>query len=341
MKRILGAGLVFGMISLLAISNNVNAYSVNEGGEYAVSFNYNIYGEDGVATPANKMLRLDVEEDDTIEIGSLLTDLGFTADSPDKPKNPNSESGAYYWKIAGGEDVAVETISRENFTGFCKIEEGVVISKCARLEVVFPDAIVSEAASEMVEDNGQASMLDGVTGTEISFSKVMPTGAVLNIQELLASDTLKGEIPATLKRILNLAVVRENGEEIEVSENEMTISLALPEELLSYKYFQIVYIVDGGIKETFPAEVVDGKIIFKTSHLSAYGIQASNKPFTTDNAPVMTTMAAETPETGVVSFEDETSGSSKVVTIIAFTISAGVFGVAMLWRKKHSHRIKL
>ncbi|MDO5452064.1 MAG: hypothetical protein Q4F56_03160, partial [Candidatus Saccharibacteria bacterium] len=260
MKNILGAGLVLGIASLIGVNsfcNEVLAYSVSEAGEYAVSFNYNIYNEDGVATSASKILRMDVADDDVIEIGSLLTDLGFTADAPEKPKNPKSESGSYFWKISGGEDVAVETISKENFTGFCKMEDDTVISKCARLDVVFPDAKQEneEVSPVMAEDSGQTSMLDGVTGSEIVFQKAMPSKAVLTVQELLASDMFKGEVPVTLKKILDLVVKGEDGQEVEVSENEMTVSLALPEELAGYQYFQIVYIVDGEIKETFPAEI--------------------------------------------------------------------------------------
>lgn len=342
MKKIFGVGLALGVCSLAGfISSDVNAYTVDEAGEYAVNFSYNIYDDGGVAMASNKIIRLDVVEGDVIEVGSLLTDLGFTADSPEKPKNPKSESGSYYWKIAGGENAAVETISKENFTGFCKVEEGVTISKCARLEVVFPDA--AEDNSIVIEevDAGQSNMLDGVTGAEINFQKAMPSGSVLTVQELLANDMIKGEIPPTLKKILNLAVMRENGEEVEVSGNEMTIALALPEDLIEFKYFQIVYIVDGEIKETFPAEVIDGKIVFKTTHLSAYGIQASNKPFATteSSAPVMAVV--DSPDTGVESFDMSAASSSKVVPLIVFAVSFVIFGGVMIWRKKRSHRIRL
>lgn len=341
MRKTLCLGLAASVLGLLGIiTENTSAYSVNEAGEYAVNFAYNIYGEDGVASPANKTIRIDVLDDETIEIGSLLTDLSFTADSPEKPTNPKSESGAYYWRLSGGSDEAVETISKENFTGFCKVSEEVTISKCVRLEVVFPDVSVETIQEEAAFDAGQTSLLDGNTGAEISFGTAVPTGAILSVQELLASDTLKGDVPATLKKILDLAVVRENGETIEVTDNEMTISLNLPEELAEYKYFQIVYIVDGEIKETFPAEVVEGKIVFKTSHLSAYGIQASNKPFTVDNAPtVMAT--ADTPETGVMTMNEQGSSSSKVVTLVAIAVSGAIFAGVMIWKKKRSHKIEL
>ncbi len=344
MSKKIGFGIILTILGVIGVfASNSYAYTVNETGEYAVSFNYNIYDENGVATPASKVLRIDVSEGDVIEIGSLLTDLSFTADSPEKPKNPNSKSGVYYWKLSDGENVAVETISEEVFTGFCRTTEGVTLPKCARLEAVFADAEKTDEVTPVEKvDAGQPSMLDGATGSEIDFQKAMPTGTVLTVQELLANDTLKGEIPPTLKRILDLAVMRENGDEVEVSENEMKISLPLPEELAGYEYFQVVYIVDGEIKETFPAEVVDGKIVFTTSHLSIYGIQASNKPFTTTSETVPVAAAKiDSPDTGVESFDKSTSSSSKVLSLIVFGVSSLVFMGAMVWKKRHSHRIRL
>ncbi len=68
-----------------------------------------------------------------------------------------------------------------------------------------------------------------------------------------------------------------NGTEIvEVNGEKMKIKLALPEELKGYNKYQIVYIENGEIKETLPATVENGNIIFETSHLSQYGIVATN-----------------------------------------------------------------
>ena len=57
----------------------------------------------------------------------------------------------------------------------------------------------------------------------------------------------------------------------------MKIKLEIPEELRSYNNYQVVYIGRvGQIKETLPATVKDGYITFETSHLSRYGVVATN-----------------------------------------------------------------
>lgn len=64
---------------------------------------------------------------------------------------------------------------------------------------------------------------------------------------------------------------------VEINGQNMKIKIALPEELKGYKNYKVVYIKDGEIKETLPATVEDGNIIFETSHLSQYGIIATNE----------------------------------------------------------------
>lgn len=46
--------------------------------------------------------------------------------------------------------------------------------------------------------------------------------------------------------------------------------------LKGFDKYEVVYILDDEIKETLPATVEDGYIVFETSHLSQYGIIATN-----------------------------------------------------------------
>ena len=57
----------------------------------------------------------------------------------------------------------------------------------------------------------------------------------------------------------------------------MKIRIALPEDLKGYKKYEVVYIKDNQIQETIPATIEDGYIVFETSHLSEYGIVATEK----------------------------------------------------------------
>lgn len=70
----------------------------------------------------------------------------------------------------------------------------------------------------------------------------------------------------------------------------MKIRIALPDDLKGYNKYEIVYISNGEIKETIPAAVENGYIVFETNHLSQYGIIATNtvnetkSPQTGDNS---------------------------------------------------------
>ena len=62
----------------------------------------------------------------------------------------------------------------------------------------------------------------------------------------------------------------------------MKIKIALPEDLKGYKKYEVVYIKDNQIQETIPATIEDGYIVFETTHLSHYGIVATEKSLNTN-----------------------------------------------------------
>lgn len=63
---------------------------------------------------------------------------------------------------------------------------------------------------------------------------------------------------------------------VKISDTKMKIRIALTEDLKGYNKYEVVYILNDEIKETIPATVEDGYIVFETSHLSQYGIIATN-----------------------------------------------------------------
>ena len=65
----------------------------------------------------------------------------------------------------------------------------------------------------------------------------------------------------------------------------MKIKIALPEDLKDYDKYEVVYISDGEIKETIPATVEDGYIVFEATHLSQYGIIATGGAISDVNIP--------------------------------------------------------
>ena len=85
---------------------------------------------------------------------------------------------------------------------------------------------------------------------------------------------------------------------VKISNTKMKIKIALPEALKGYDKYEVVYILNDEIKETIPATVEDGYIVFETNHLSQYGIIATNtangtkSPTTPAAAPTSSTNPA-------------------------------------------------
>ena len=79
-----------------------------------------------------------------------------------------------------------------------------------------------------------------------------------------------------MKFVADINVLDGNNNVVKISDTKMKIRIALPEDLNGYDKYEVVYIVNDEIKETIPATVENGYIVFETSHLSQYGIIATN-----------------------------------------------------------------
>ncbi len=79
---------------------------------------------------------------------------------------------------------------------------------------------------------------------------------------------------------------------IPMNNGKFTISIDIDATKTKYDNYKVIYIDNNGkISETLDAKLVDGKIVFETTHLSVYGIIGYN------NATVQTTPATN-PNTG-------------------------------------------
>lgn len=96
----------------------------------------------------------------------------------------------------------------------------------------------------------------------------------------------------------------------------MKIKIALPEDLKVFSKYEVVYILDGEIKETIEAKVENGYIVFETSHLSHYGIVAIE-----DNNNIVN---PKTNDDIVIYF------ISSIISLV------GVTGVLIYYRKKQN-----
>ena len=79
---------------------------------------------------------------------------------------------------------------------------------------------------------------------------------------------------------------------VKISNKKMKIKIALPDNLKGYNNYEVVYILNDEVKETIPAKIENGYIVFETSHLSQYGIVATNivNPNTSDNVMLYVVM---------------------------------------------------
>ena len=112
----------------------------------------------------------------------------------------------------------------------------------------------------------------GKTKGKIEFEKEVSKDYKLDIKPVEVKKDLTNK---NVKYVIDINVL-ENGEVVKINDTKMKIRIALPEDLKGFSKYEVVYISNDEIKETIPATVEDGYIVFETSHLSQYGIIATN-----------------------------------------------------------------
>ena len=113
----------------------------------------------------------------------------------------------------------------------------------------------------------------GAINGSITFEKEVSKNYTLDIKKVEVSKNLSDK---NIKYLADINVL-ENGQVVKIDNTKMKIKIALPEDLKGYKKYEVVYILNDEIKETIPATIEDGYIVFETSHLSEYGIVATEK----------------------------------------------------------------
>lgn len=127
------------------------------------------------------------------------------------------------------------------------------------------DASTPDDTVKVIESN------DGIKGS-IEFAEGVDSNYKLIINNV---DVNKDLADKNVKFIADINVLKDN-EIVQISGTKMKIRIALPEELKGYNTYSVVYILNNEIKETIPATLQDGYIVFETTHLSEYGIVATN-----------------------------------------------------------------
>ena len=135
------------------------------------------------------------------------------------------------------------------------------------------DASTPDDTVKVIESN------DGIKGS-IEFADGIDSTYKLIINNVNVNKDLADK---NVKFIADIKVLKDN-EIVEISGTKMKIRIALPEELKGYNTYSVVYILNNEIKETIPATLQDGYIVFETTHLSEYGIIATNTNSTPGNS---------------------------------------------------------
>lgn len=124
----------------------------------------------------------------------------------------------------------------------------------------------------------------GETKAKIEFAKEVSKDYKLDIKPVEFKKELADK---NVKFIADINVLDGNNNIVKISDTKMKIKIALPDDLKGYNKYEVAYILNGEIKETMPATVENGYIVFETSHLSQYGIIATS-----------TANGAKSPKTG-------------------------------------------
>lgn len=135
------------------------------------------------------------------------------------------------------------------------------------------DASTPDETVKVIESN------DGIKGS-IEFAEGVDSTYKLIINNV---DVNKDLADKNVKFIADINVLKDN-DIVQISGTKMKIKIALPEELKGYDNYSVVYILNDEIKETIPATLQDGYIVFETTHLSEYGIIATNTNSTPGNS---------------------------------------------------------
>lgn len=174
----------------------------------------------------------------------------------------------------------------------------------------------SEEPENPVKETVKGIQSTGKIKAKIEFANEVSKDYELDIKQI---EVKKGLTDKNVKYIVDINVL-ENGKVIKISDTKMKIKIALPEELKGFNKYQAVYILNDEIKETMPATIENGYIVFETTHLSQYGIVATNTGSASDKA-------TKSPKTGY-------SSNIAIWFAVLFASGTAVFGMTAYGRKK-------
>ena len=138
---------------------------------------------------------------------------------------------------------------------------------------MYPDLTMTPTSSEPTQDTVKEIKSTGAINASIAFEKEVSKNYKLDIKQIEISKNLSDK---NVKYVVDINILDNNNQMVKISDTKMKIRIAIPEDLKEFNKYEVVYILNNEIKETIPATIEDGYIVFETTHLSEYGIVATN-----------------------------------------------------------------
>ena len=186
----------------------------------------------------------------------------------------------------------------------------------------------SSKPEQPVKETVKEIQSTGETKAKIEFANEVSKDYKLDIKPVEVKKDLTNK---NVKYVVDINVL-ENGEVVKISDTKMKIRIALPEDLKGFSEYEVVYISNDEIKETIPATVEDGYIVFETSHLSQYGIVAINVEEKTEQ------VKNETNNLETEQVKNETNnpktGDNITTSVILFVTSISTIGTLIVINRK-------
>ena len=194
---------------------------------------------------------------------------GYTFNGWNTKKDGSGKNYKYvYWRIWDNNE---ETNSEFDKDTLITYESGYERYKNITLYASWTKA--SGESENPGKDTVKEIQSTGDTKAKIEFAKEVSKDYKLDIKPIEVKKDLADN---NVKFIADINVLDGSNNIVKISDTKMKIRIALPEDLKGYNKYEVVYILNGEIKETIPATVENGYIVFETSHLSQYGIIATN-----------------------------------------------------------------
>ena len=199
---------------------------------------------------------------------------GYTFNGWNTKKDGSGENYNYvYWRFW---DIDEETDKEFEKDTLIKEESGYERYKNVTLYASWTKT--SGKPEQPVKETVKEIQSTGETKAKIEFAKEVSKDYKLDIKPVEVKKDLTNK---NVKYVVDINVL-ENNQIVKISDTKMKIRIALPEDLKGYKKYEVVYIKDNQIQETIPAIIEDEYIVFETTHLSEYGIVATEKSLNTN-----------------------------------------------------------